>query len=147
MLCTTPLKRLIVLSFVVTGVCLLHVSAALQAAEQVCEKTPAVIALKEDISPDSVTVKLGNTIIWHNKGPGPVTIKFITRIGLACAAPINFYADLLGNYETTPIPEGGTASICLIEEGRYEYEVRRLVAKGTEPPVEMIAKGTVISAK
>ena len=144
MLRTTRLSRLMI---VLTGICLLQVSTAVQAAEQTCDKTPAVIALQEGISPESITVKLGNTIIWHNKGPGPATIKFITRIGLACAAPINFYADLLGNYETTPVPEGGTASLCLIEEGRYDYEVRRLVAKGKEPPVEMIFKGTVISVK
>jgi hypothetical protein len=117
--------------------------------EKVCDRTPTIISLQNDasISPSSTTVKLGNTIIWHNRSSGPVTIKFTTRIGLACAAPVNFYADLLGNYETTKIPPNGTASICLIEEGKYEYEVHGLVEKKNEPPYEVISTGWVLSVK
>jgi hypothetical protein len=113
-------------------------------------ETPKIIALEGEsgvIAPDSITAKLGTTMIWHNKGPGPITIKFTTRIGLACAAPMNFYSDLMGYYETSSVPQGGTASICLIEEGTYEYEVRRLVAKDKSQPLEIISKGKVIAVK
>lgn len=110
---------------------------------------PKMVTLKGEgeKNPESLTAKLGTTIVWHNEGPGPVTIKFITRIGLACAAPTNFFCDLLGFYETTPVPQGGTASICLIEEGTYEYEVRRLMGKDKAHEVEVISKGKVISVK
>jgi hypothetical protein len=54
---------------------------------------------------------------------------------------------LLGYYETSKIPHGGTASICLIEEGKYEYEVRRLMKDDSGQPAEQIAKATVIVKK
>lgn len=112
-------------------------------------ETPKIIALKGEgeKTPESLTAKLGTTIVWHNEGPGPVTIKFITKIGIACAAPMNFYADLLGYYETSAVPQGGTASLCFIEEGTYEYEVKRLMGKDKEKQVEMISRGKVISVK
>ena len=111
---------------------------------------PQIISLKsepEGISPSTLKVKLGNTVIWHNNGPGSVKINFITRLGIACATPVNFYGDLYGNYETSAIPEGGVASICLIEEGEYDYEVRRMVSKEKEKPYEMVLKGRIISVK
>lgn len=109
--------------------------------------TVVLKAEPDGIEPVSVQAKQGNTIAWLNMGPGPVTIKFITRLGLACAAPSNFYADLLGNYETSAIPPGGTASICLIEQGQYEYEVRRLSGKKDEKPLETISKGKIMCVK
>jgi len=91
------------------------------------------------ISVNPLKIKLGNTIVWFNQDPEPITIRFITKLGLACKAPVNFYSDLFGYYETSQIPQGGTASICLIEEGSYIYEVKRLVNKGEE-----ITEGMVI---
>jgi plastocyanin len=96
-----------------------------------------------DIDPPNAQANRGDTIAWLNMGPGPITIKFITKIGLACAAPSNFYADLFGNYETTAIPPGGTASICLILPGEYTYEVRRLSEKNKEKPLELISTGKI----
>lgn len=98
----------------------------------------------ESITPVKVTAKQGTTIAWLNMGPGQATIKFITKLGLACAAPSNFYGDLLGYYETTPIAEGATASICFIGVGEYEYEVRRISGGTTEKPLEVVSKGKVI---
>lgn len=98
----------------------------------------------EIIIPVNVTAPLGTTVAWLNMGPGPATIKFITKIGLACAAPSNFYGDLLGYYETTPIIEGATASICFIAAGEYEYEVRRISGGTAEKPQEVISRGKVI---
>ena len=101
----------------------------------------------EEISPANVQASQGDTIAWLNMGPGPVTIKFITKIGLACAAPTNFYADIFGNYETTAIPPGGTASICIILPGEYTYEVRRLSEKKDQKPLEIISTGKITCMK
>jgi len=90
----------------------------------------SMIILKQEpegISPTSLSVKLGTTIVWVNSDPGPVTIKFLDKLGIACKVPVNFHADVWGNYETGAIPEGGTASICFIYKGTYKYEVKRLV--------------------
>ncbi len=104
-----------------------------------------VIVLNSDqqaVSPDPFRVKPGTTIIWINDGKEPVTIIFKTKIGMACKAPINFYADLFGHYETGQIQHGATASICFIDKGKFAYEVKRMVGK--EKPVEKILPATIV---
>ena len=96
----------------------------------------------EGISPTSLNVKLGTTIVWVNSDPGPITIKFLDKLGIACKVPVNFHADVWGNYETGAIPEGGTASICFIYKGTYKYEVKRLVEKDGKPG-EQVQTGTI----
>ena len=116
-------------------------------AGDVSEAGIVPVVLKGDpeiIIPVHVTAKQGTTIAWLNMGPGPATIKFITKLGIACAAPSNFYGDLFGYYETTPLAEGATASICFIGVGEYAYEVRRISGGTTEKPQEVISKGKVI---
>lgn len=106
-----------------------------------------VITLKQEpegISPTTLTVKLGTTIVWFNNDPGPVTIKFLEKLGIACKVPVNFYADIWGNYETAAIPQAGTASICFIYKGTYKYEVKRLRQEG-DVMNEEIAMGTIIA--
>ena len=105
----------------------------------------ATIILKqmpEGISPTRLTVKLGTTIVWVNSDPGPVTIKFLDTLGVACKVPVNFHADVWGNYETGAIPEGGTASLCFIFKGTYRFEVKRLVEKDGKPG-EQLQTGTI----
>jgi plastocyanin len=135
----------LIISFLVFGTILsFSVSPALSG------DTVQLITLKSEhgtVSPESLKAKLGTTVVWYNSGPGPVTIKFTTRLGIACSAPVNFYADMFGNYESTAIPEGGTASICFIGEGEYIYTVRWLVSKGKEKTFEVTSGGKIISTK
>lgn len=135
----------LVISFLVVGTVLsFSVSPALSG------EPLQLITLKGEsgtVSPDALKAKLGTTVVWYNSGPGPVTIKFTTRLGIACSAPVNFYSDMFGNYESVAIPEGGTASICFIAEGEYSYTVRRLVSKGQEKPHEVVSGGKIISMK
>ena len=125
-----------------------HTAVSAQPADQ----APVIITLQDEpggISPEESTCKRGQTLVFINNGTGPVKLKFITKIGLACAAPVNFYADLLGYYETGMIPEKGTASICLIETGVYEFEIRRLkvVTDEQQEPAEIISRGKVTVQK
>ena len=134
--------------FVLLGLVL--VGSAAQAADEAAAVKLVPVVLQGgavEISPANAQASQGDTIAWLNMGPGPVTIKFITRIGLACTAPTNFYGDLLGNYETSAIPPGGTASICMILPGEYTYEVRRLSDKNKEKPVEVISTGKITCVK
>jgi len=98
----------------------------------------------EGISPNPVRIKKGDTIVWFNRDKEPVVIKFIPEIGIVCSPIINFYADLSGFYKSGLIHQGGTASLCFIRSGEYEYEVIRLVAKPRGKPVEQILQGKVI---
>ncbi len=135
---------LVILFLIAGGI--LHFNAALALSDQPLQ----LITLKGEsgtISPESLKAKLGTTVVWYNSGPGPVTIKFTTKLGIACSAPVNFVADVFGNYETASIPVGGTASICFIGEGEYNYTVKRVVSKGKEKPVEVSSTGKIISEK
>jgi plastocyanin len=133
---------------VLLGVLLAGAAAQAVADPAAAKLVPVVLqGGADDIVPANAQANQGDTIAWLNMGPGPVTIKFITRIGLACAAPSNFYSDLLGNYETSAIAPGGTASICLLLPGEYMYEVRRLSEKNTEKPLEIISTGKITCVK
>ena len=146
-----PRKALFVrFSMVCALLGLLLAGSAVQAvADDVAAKLVPVVlqAGSDDIVPVNAQASQGDTIAWLNMGPGPVIIKFITKLGLACAAPSNFYGDLLGNYETSAIVPGGTASICMILPGEYTYEVRRLSDKNKEEPVELISTGKITCVK
>ena len=98
----------------------------------------------EGITPARLKVKLGTTIVWFNSDPGPITVTFLDKLGIACKVPVNFYADIWGNYETAAIPQAGTASICFIYKGTYKYEVKRLMQEG-ETAKEEISTGTIIA--
>ena len=115
------------------------------AGEKPAAEPISTIILKHE--PDSITplnlkVKIGTTIVFLNNDSGPVTIKFLDKLGIACKAPVNFYADLWGNYETAAIPQGGTASLCFIYNGTYKYEVKRLITVQSKAN-EQIAVGTI----
>ena len=133
-----------VLCFVLAGGAVQQAAAAEGAKEAESAKILILKSIPTGLSMDSAAVKKGETIIWVNKDPEPVRIKFKQPIGLACSSPVNFYADLLGNYETGPITQGSTASICLINAGTYDYEVRRLIKKGEKEPIEEINTGRIV---
>ena len=113
------------------------------------EKIETVILKKEPagISPQTLEIKLGTTIVWLNAGQDPVTIQFVDKLGVACKAPVNFHSDLFGHYETSLIEKGETASICFIFKGTYSYEVRRLIPKEKGDPLEEIATGRIIATE
>jgi hypothetical protein len=119
------------------------------ADKKTSEDTIKTVILKTEpsgITPNPLNVKLGTTIVWFNSDPEPVTIKFIDKLGIACKAPVNFYADLFGHYETGSIPQGGTASICFIYKGDYTYEVKRLIdEKGKQ--TEQITTGMITAVE
>lgn len=113
------------------------------------QPAPVIITLQDPpagIMPEKSEITRDQTIVFFNSGTGPASVKFITKLGLACAAPVNFYADLSGYYESTLIAEKATASICLIREGEYEFEVRRLevVKDEKQEPAVYISTGKII---
>ena len=78
----------------------------------------------ESIIPASLTVKKGDTIVWYNQGKEPISIRLIPQLGIVCSPIVNFYSDLSGNYKTGSIYNGGTASLCFLYTGVYEYEIK-----------------------
>lgn len=129
---------------------LLILNQATFAKDQKPNETIKTVTLKKEpvgITPNPLEVKLGTTIVWFNNDKGPLTIKFTDKLGIACKVPVNFYGDLMGYYETRVIPEGGTASICFIYKGEYNYEVKRLIDKGKQEPIEQISTGKIVAVE
>ena len=99
------------------------------AAEKATVATIIIQDKSDGISPASVDVKRGDTVVWYNQGKYPVTISVKQRIGIVCSPLVNFNADPAGNYRTGAIPHGATASLCFLHGGTYTFEVRWLNTK------------------
>jgi plastocyanin len=78
----------------------------------------------EGAQPNTITSEPGTTVIWVNQDRQPVEILFFDKkVVLACGSPVNFFIGKAGAYESGKISFGGTASLCFIEKGKYEYMV------------------------
>jgi len=96
------------------------------------------------LSPSSVTVKPGETVVWYNNDPAPIQIKFMTKGMLATKVPVNFYGSGSGRYESNMIPQGGTASLCFMRVGKYVYEVVGSIIDEKGDKNELLLEGKVI---
>jgi len=84
-----------------------------------------IINQYEEIKPISITSKTGTTVIWVNHSRTPVEIFFLDKkVTLACGSPVNFIVGKDGAYESGKIPFGGTASLCFLEKGKYDYMIK-----------------------
>jgi plastocyanin len=78
----------------------------------------------EEVKPLTVTSSPGTTIIWVNHSRTPVEILFYDKqVTLACGSPVNFTVGKEGAYESSKIPFGGTASLCFLEKGKFNYMI------------------------
>jgi len=101
----------------------------------------------EVIQPPIVNAKAGTTVVWINASKFPVEILFLDKkVSLACGAPTNFSLGKGSAYESAQIPRGGTASLCFIQTGKYEYVVKSsrtlFLEYGKQERKEM--RGTII---
>ncbi len=117
------------------------------AADATSEGVVVVKAVSGTLMPEDVTVKRGTSVVWVNREKDPIKIIFLDDIEIACKAPANFYADLLGHYESVKIPNAGTASLCIIHPGIYKYEVHRRVSEKGKKPYEVMLPGKVVVEK
>ena len=79
----------------------------------------------EGTRPVTLTSKPGTTVIWVNNSRFPIEILFLDKqVTLACGSPVNFFVGEDKTYESNKIPSGGTASLCFMEEGSYEYKIK-----------------------
>ena len=89
--------------------------------------TNKIIIINEykEVKPDSLSAQLGTTVIWVNHSKTPVEILFYNKsVTNACGSPVNFFVGKGGAYESGKIPFGGTASLCFIEKGKYDYVIK-----------------------
>lgn len=101
---------------------------------------------EKDITPQTLTVDRGTTIIWINDFDSIAEIEFTDKkVTLVCKSPVRFMVDDRGTYVSEKIFQGAVASLCFIEPGEFEYQVtrkpRRLTLAPSEPPA---VKGKII---
>jgi plastocyanin len=97
----------------------------------------------EGLVPPTVTADLGTTVVWLNRDRSPVEILFTDKkVTIACGSPVNFIIGKGGAYESAKIPFGGTASLCFLNNGSFDYVVKssRTFYTGT---IERDHKGTI----
>ena len=86
-----------------------------------------VVSIQENagLVPTTVIIKRGTTVIWLNYSSEPNVIKFQNKkVTTACRSPINFFLADNGSYQSIPLKIGSVASLCFIEKGTFEYQIR-----------------------
>ena len=87
-----------------------------------------IVSIQENagLVPPTVIIKRGTTVIWLNYSGEPNVIKFQNKkVTTACRSPINFFLADNGSYQSIPLKIGAVASLCFIEKGAFEYQIRR----------------------
>ena len=76
------------------------------------------------VEPQNLVSEPGTTVVWINFSKTPIELLFLDKkVTTACGSPVNFFVGKDGAYESAKIPFGGTASLCFIEKGKFEYIV------------------------
>ena len=125
--------------------CLIHNTALCE--ERIWEPNlhQVIIADSEQgLYPDLIELGKGDTVIWFNQSAQPVRVRFLSGLGIVCYPIINFDGDVDGFFVSNEIPQGGFASLCLIQEGVFEYEVVRFNNEDQELLKGNITQGKVI---
>lgn len=139
-------KHLIRLITILVGIfCLTGLTFAAEEKKGEIKVASKVVTIhpSEGLTPAKVTADLGTTIVWLNRDRSPVEILFLDKkITIACGSPVNFYLGKDGAYESAKIPLGGTASLCFIKNGTFDYVVKssRTFYTGT---IDREHKGTI----
>ena len=98
----------------------------------------------EGTRPMTLTSKPGTTVVWVNKSRFPIEVLFLDKqVTLACGSPVNFFVNEDKVFESNKIPSGGTASLCFMEKGNYEYKIKSSQTFYTGR-IQRGEKGTVI---
>ena len=91
--------------------------------------------MKPVVDPENINSAPGTTVIWVNFSKTPIELLFLDKkVTTACGSPVNFFVGKDGAYESAKIPFGGTASLCFLEKGKFEYMVN---ASSTFYPAKM----------
>lgn len=112
--------------------------------DQTLMKSPAktIMIGPDRVSPRTANVAKGTTVIWVNTTSGGVNIFFTKgkEVEAVCAAPSRFALDADGKYNSGDIPQGGTASVCFLEAGKYDYDVARSKTAGGSSQGTIVVK-------
>ena len=118
-------SRIIIILIFIVCICGISLAAEEQAEELKIISKTINITTYVGPSPAKLTSKQGTTVVWINNISEPVEILFLDKkVVLACGSSVNFFVGKDGAYESAKIPFGGTASLCFLEKGEYNYVVK-----------------------
>jgi plastocyanin len=121
-------KVVALLIFIATTLCLTKLVATAEDEKEELTTSNRIVSVStnQGLNPTNLTVKSGTTVIWVNHSRDPIEILFLDKqVTLACGSPINFFVGKEGAYESAKIPFGGTASLCFLEKGRFDYMFKK----------------------
>ncbi len=103
------------------------------------EKRVIDITTFEGLKLSEITSTKGTTVIWLNHSINNVRILFGggDQVTLSCINPQNFTLQKNGTFQSDVIPHGGTASLCFVESGKYEYQIVRISGPERRKPEEL----------
>ncbi|MFN8391076.1 MAG: hypothetical protein U0136_12370 [Bdellovibrionota bacterium] len=86
------------------------------------------------ITPNSLCVAPGTTVLWRNEAGESVKVKFVSQsVSTTCKEPRGFGGDFSGIHESASIAGGGVASLCFLEPNEYQYIVDYLSPANQAP--------------
>ena len=86
------------------------------------------------MKPETVTIKKGTTVVWVNQLSGSVEIAFTAKqVTRACLSPTNFTITKEGSFKSGMLPPKGVASLCFIENGKFDYVVSTQAVRDSSP--------------
>jgi hypothetical protein len=120
----------------VVGLIVLNCSLIAHAEEKQELKTSIVrIQGYEGVEPLNLFITPGTVVVWLNQyKQATVEVQFPNKkVTMACQSPVNFLLSKEGTYVSNPIPFGGVASLCFIEQGTFDYIIERSQLPVGEP--------------
>jgi hypothetical protein len=107
--------------------CLLSAGSSWAAEEKQLKTSVVTIRGYEGVAPLNLFISPGTIVVWVNDyKQAPVEVKFpLKKVTLACQSPVNFIMSKEGTFVSNPIPYGGVASLCFIEQGTFDYFIER----------------------
>lgn len=116
------LRRMLLLA--VAGVLGLGTAWAQEREVKPTGVTKIITIVGGEINPARLEIQRGDTVIWTVLDQ-PANVYFAegNEVRLACVAPTRFRLNEDGAYTSGVIPLGGTASLCFVEPGMYNYVV------------------------
>ncbi|MCX5895268.1 MAG: hypothetical protein NTZ51_05485 [Proteobacteria bacterium] len=98
------------------------------------ELQTSIVRIKgyEGVTPLNLFITPGTIVVWINDfKQASVKVEFPNKkVTLACQSPVNFSLSKESTFVSNPIPFGGVASLCFIEQGTFDYIIER-----SQPPM------------
>ncbi len=93
------------------------------------ELQTSIVRIKgyEGVTPLNLFITPGTIVVWINDfKQASVKVEFPNKkVTMACQSPVNFSLSKEGTFVSNPIPFGGVASLCFIEQGTFDYIIER----------------------